>query len=233
MKKHFLYLTILSAFSGYAFTPDTKELNRSSETYQNNINLKGKEDSDEGINGKIRVTGNVGFNATRVSLLVRYNIDTSGTLSTPIITSSSQIPLLNLGVDYGFAKRFSVGAAFGYQSIKLNANAIKNGIAGTDTWTRIHLAVRGDYYIVATENVNLYTGLKIGYNTYSVKSTYTSINPNYINQTISLTGKPLAAGVQAHIGFSYYFNGLVGFNTEAGLAVGGPYYLALGIGAKF
>jgi hypothetical protein len=192
--------------------------------------LKGS-GGDNGIKGKILVSAGVGFNATRTALLLNYSAHEGDVKGTPVINSSSQIPLINVGVDYGLARRFSAGIALGYQSIKLNANAISNGIAGTDTWTRIHMAVRGDYHIVATDNVSLYTGLKFGYNMYSLKSTYSSVDPTYVAD-VKPIGKPLTTGVQAHMGFSYFFNGMVGFNTEVGLAIGGPYYFAVGIGFK-
>lgn len=191
-----------------------------------------KGSGDEGVKGKIMVNAGVGLNGTRALLLLQYN-GYDGSPSVPIINSSSQLPLINVGVDYGFARRFSFGAAFGYQSIKLNANAASNGIAGTDTWTRFHLAGRADYYIVANENLNLYTGLKIGYNMYKVKSTYTSIDPSYISDLKTYVSGPLKTGVQAHFGFSYFFNGMIGVNTEVGIAVGGPYYFAAGLGFKF
>jgi hypothetical protein len=196
-------------------------------------------DNGDGIKGKTIVTGGVGFNTTRIALLARYGLHDANNNSTPtngfyspIITSSSQTPIICLGVDYGLLKRFSVGAAFGYQSIKLNANAQSNGIAGTDTWTRIQAAIRGDYYIVANDNVSLYTGLKLGYNMYNVSSTYTSINSHYISDLKATVGNPVATSVQAHFGFSYFVGGMVGFNTELALGVGGPYYFAAGLTFK-
>ena len=201
------------------------------------IEKKSKSNGDDGVKGKIMVNAGIGLNGTRSFLRLQYNdfstFDSVNTSGAPTITSSSQIPLINVGVDYGFARRFSVGAAFGYQSIKLNANAASNGIEGTDTWTRFHMAVRGDYYIVANENLNLYTGLKVGYNIYNVKSTYSAIFPNYISNLKSNVPGPLTTGFQAHFGFSYFFNGMIGFNTEVGLAIGGPYYFAAGLGFKF
>lgn len=237
MKKQLFYLTFSTFFIASTNISNAAKLN----LQINDINTSSSpaktakgNNGDNGIKGKIMVSGAVGFNATRTLLLAKYIAadDIAGNI-TPVISSTSQVPLINLGVDYGLASKFSAGVAFGYQSIKLNADAANNGIAGTDTWTRIHMAVRGDYYIVTNDNINLYTGLKIGYNIYNVKSTYSSLNPNYISNLKSEVGTPLTTGVQAHFGFSYYFNGMIGFNTEAGLAVGGPYYFAVGVGFKF
>ncbi len=236
MKKHLLHLVLLGVLfltlnTGKA-GENGSEIKQNVSTY--NIEKLGKgSGSDDGVKGKIMVNAGIGLNGTRAFLLLQYKSYDSTANSVPIINTTSQIPLINVGVDYGFARKFSVGVAFGYQSIKLNASAASNGIAGTDTWTRFHMSGRADYYIVAKENINLYTGLKVGYNIYNVKSTYTTIDPTYISKLKSYVSGPLKVGVQAHFGFSYFFNGMIGINTEVGIAVGGPYYLGAGLGFKF
>lgn len=235
MKKQLTYLTLLGVLLITTNPGIAGEFNPSGNTdlLSNRTNIEPKGSGDDGVKGKIMVNAGIGLNGTRALLLLQYSGYETSTNYVPIITSSSQIPLINVGVDYGFARRFSFGAAFGFQSIKLNASAASNGIAGTDTWTRFHMAGRADYYIVANENINLYTGLKIGYNIYNVKSTYTSIDPSYISDLKTYVSGPLKTGVQAHFGFSYFFNGMIGVNTEVGIAVGGPYYFAAGLGFKF
>lgn len=235
MRKHLLNCTLagvlllmLNTAKAGETTPQVKQ-----NTASSGIMLNKGSGSEDGVKGKIMVNAGIGLNGTRAFLLLQYTTYDSSANIVPIINTSSQIPLINVGADYGFAKKFSVGVAFGYQSIKLNASAASNGIAGTDTWTRFHMSGRADYYIVANEHINLYTGLKIGYNIYNVKSTYTSIDPAYISKLKSYVSGPLKTGVQAHFGFSYFFNGMIGFNTEVGIAVGGPYYFGAGLGFKF
>lgn len=235
MKKQIIRMVFAGTFLMCLNTSNAGELKPEIKNGNKLLEIKKNAGSDDdGIKGKIMVNAGVGLNGTRSFLRLQYRTtDSTSTSGPPNITSSTQIPLLNIGVDYGFAKRFSVGAAFGYQSIKLNAGAGSNFIAGTDTWTRLHIAVRGDYYIVAKENLNLYTGLKVGYNIYNVKSTYTKLDPNYISKLETYVSGPLKTGVQAHFGFSYFFNGMIGINTEVGLAIGGPYFFAAGLGFKF
>jgi hypothetical protein len=185
------------------------------------------EDSDEGIKGKIIVSAGVGFNVFGTILEARYLLssyyDFEGNMD-----GHTQTPMINVMADYGFARKFSVGVAFGYQTAKVKFRDVyAYGDSQHDTWTRIHLAVRGDYHIVAKENVGLYTGLKLGYNLYTVKTTLRE--PNYLS---NLDVYPQPLSIQAHFGFSYYFNGMIGFNTEVGLGYGGPYLFAVGLTVK-
>lgn len=242
MKKQIISIVLAGAFLMCLNSVNAGELTPEIKNDKNLLEIKKKAESDDdGIKGKIMVNAGVGLNGTRASLRLKYNglpdANSNYYNGIPKIFSSSQIPLINLGVDYGIARRFSLGVAFGFQKITLNGEAndstFNNPTLGTDTWTRYHIAVRGDYYIVANENVNLYTGLKIGYNMYTVKSTFTKTDPSYISKLHSKVSNPLTTGVQAHFGFSYFFNGMIGINTEVGLAIGGPYFFAAGLGFKF
>ena len=103
------------------------------------------------------------------------------------------------------------------------------GLIYTDIWQRFHFAARGDYYMVARDKFSLYTGLKIGYNRYSMTSTRDVIYPTY---TQELNVNPSPVSVQAHIGMSYFWRSMIGFNAELGLGVGGPYVFALGAAVK-
>jgi hypothetical protein len=183
--------------------------------------------SDDGIKGKILLTAGVGFNVFGTILEARYLLssyyDFEGN-----IDGHTTSPMINLMLDYGLGKRFSVGAAFGYQTAKINFKDVYTyGDSYHDTWTRIHLAVRGDFHIIAKENVTMYTGLKFGYNLYTVKTNLTT--PGYLS---NLDVDPQPISVQAHYGFSYFFNDMIGFNLEVGLGYGGPYLFAAGIAVK-
>lgn len=223
---------LLLASSGLlkASNPDTTAENSNNSALKL-TELNNSQGSEDGVKGKIIISAGVGLNGGRTAMVSRYITHDAEVNGTPTISSSSQIPMINLGVDYGFAKRFSIGGAVGYQSIVLNADAANNGIAGTDTWTRLNFAARVDYYIVASSHAILYTGIKGCYNAYSLKSTYSSIDPDYVSK-INAVVHPLTGGGQIHMGFSYFFNETVGFNTEAGLAVGGPYFFSFGLGVK-
>lgn len=186
--------------------------------------------SDEGVKGKIMATAGVGFNIFGKLLEGRYYLSTYYDFGDNI-SSSQGSPMYNIGVDYGFAKKFSVGVAFGYQTAVINLkDVVRMGDHYEDRWTRIHMAFRGDYYIVAKENLNLYTGLKFGYNMYTVKTTVPAqYYPGYLSN-LDVTPQPLS--IQAHFGFSYYFMDMIGFNAEVGVGFGGPYLFAAGVAVK-
>ncbi|MGZ4035190.1 MAG: hypothetical protein ACXVPU_00885 [Bacteroidia bacterium] len=224
-------LSALSVFSFNLKASDGLQLNNLPD--KNHVStFKLKKDDGDGIKGKIMITAGIGLNFEGTSLKARYLLSSNYDFSSYNMRANT-MPMLNLGVDYGLGKKVSVGVAFGYQTIKLNFTdpSDPNSLSGwTDTWTRIHFAVRGDYYIVANENISLYTGAKIGYNMFTVKSTYPApSNAEYLDL---LDVHPNPVSVQAHFGFSYFVKGIVGFNAEFGLGYGGPYMLALGVTAK-
>ena len=187
-------------------------------------------DEDEGVKGKIIVTAGIGLNWLGTTMELRYltssYYDYSGSIS-----GHQTMPMFNIAGDYGLLKNLSVGGAFGYQTVRINFSDIGGPSLGYhDTWTRLHFAVRGDYYIVANKNISLYTGAKLGYNIYTVQTTIpASVEPNYL-QNMNVYTNPISA--QAHFGFSYFVNGAVGVNAEFGLGYGGPYMLAVGATVK-
>ncbi len=199
----------------------------------------GKKDDDDGVKGKIIVTAGAGYNFARLNFALRYDLseyfyDSRNGSSYSINPS----PIGNVIVDYGIAERVTAGIAFGYQRTTVNWQRDQYNQAGTinslpnetDTWTRIHLAVRGDYRIIAKKEFGLYTGLRIGYNSYTMTSTYTAHDPAY---PTNLDVHFVPFTVQAHFGFSYWFMGMVGLNAEVGLGYGGPYVGAIGLTGKF
>jgi hypothetical protein len=187
---------------------------------------KGGRGSD-GIKGKMIFTLGIGFNTTPSVTAVRYAASGDSINHGTVLSYSTFAPIYNLMFDYGIANRFTVGLAFGYQSFNIVWG--DSYLSYTDTWKRIAIAARADYRIIASENIGLYTGLRVGYNMYTLTSTASSIDKNYVaNNTIH----PQPIAFQAHFGFSYYFSGMVGANVELGFAVGGPYYSAVGLTVK-
>jgi hypothetical protein len=196
----------------------------------NGLLKKGKGRSSDDIKGKMIFTAGVGFNTTTSVTAVRYEASSywlntlNGNVS---MLSQKSIPLINFMFDYGIGSKVTVGLGFGYQTMTyVWGNTL---VSYTDNWTRYALALRGDYRILAREKIGMYTGLRVGYNFYSMTSTATKVDPNYAS---NLSVQPTAVAVQAHFGFSYYFNGMIGANVEVGLAIGGPYYSAVGLTVK-
>ncbi len=201
--------------------------------------MKLKTDDEGGIKKQILITAGVAFNFSDFNFKRRYDDGGFSTVSTFYSLSSKSSPFYNLVVDYGLFEKISLGLAAGYQTTVVdwgrtgyydNYNFVADTSNGSDTWTRIHVALRGDYRIIAKKNLGLYAGLRLGYNYYSVKSNATATNPDYLTK---LNMHPLPVSVQAHIGFSYWLNGIVGLNTEFGVGIGGPYILGVGITGKF
>lgn len=183
--------------------------------------------SEDGVKDKIMITAGAGLNVLGKLIEARYYLNNYYNYE-GYISSSTSSPMYNLAVDYGLGKKFSVGVSFGYQTAKINlTNIVTTGDHYQDSWKRTHFAVRGDYYIIAKEKINLYTGLKLGYNIYSVSSNMpANYFPGYLTH-LNVTPNP--ASVQAHFGFKYYFTEMIGFNTEVGLGFGGPYLFAAGL----
>lgn len=242
MKNRFSIILVsilcFNIFSAIAF----EDLNFPRKNKKDLLFRKSKGDDDDGIKGKFIINAGLGFNSTptwtalRYAASVTYYSNTySGSYARIVPKYSSFAPLYNVTVDYGLIKRVSVGVGFGFQSFSVDwydDNFANSSLTYRDSWTRLAFSVRGDYHIVATKNVALYTGLRFGYNIYSMNNTTapTTIYPDY---KANLGINPTAVAVQAHFGFSYFFGGLVGLNTELALAVGGPYYFSAGIAAKF
>jgi hypothetical protein len=182
---------------------------------------------DEGIKGNKIVTATAGFNLLSTSLSLKYLF--RDFLSVESATAS---PIFNLNFDYGLARNFSLGVGGGYQTAQVQLNDYDEFSGDyydyTDNWKRFYLAVKGDYHIVAKQNVSLYTGLRVGYNFYSVNS-----GTRAIEKPSAATLNLASPIVHAHFGFSYFIKGIVGFNAEVGLGYGGPYIPAIGVTAKF
>jgi hypothetical protein len=183
--------------------------------------------SEDGIKDKIMITAGAGLNVLGKLIEARYYLNDYYTFDGNISSSTSS-PMFNVAGDYGLGKKFSIGVAFGYQTAKINiTNVLTTGDHYYDSWKRTHFAVRGDYYIIAKEKINLYTGLKLGYNVYSVTTNMpANYFPGYLTH-LNVTPNPVS--VQAHFGFRYYFTEMIGFNTEVGLGFGGPYLFAAGL----
>ena len=198
-------------------------------------------EEENGIKGKLMIGAGVGYNFIKNNIRGWYN-GTYADGGVETIGSSHSNPLYNLSADYGLGKKFSLGVAAGYQTCRFNRyykshnSPYHNADNGTyyDDWTRIYIGVRGDYYIIANKNISLYTGLKLGYNSYSKTSTAIDSIPHGIStyNREGRYGKPGNGSIQAHFGFSYYFKGIVGFNAEIGLGFGSPYIGLIGMTCK-
>ncbi|MDF2436068.1 MAG: hypothetical protein K0Q95_444 [Bacteroidota bacterium] len=227
--KKFILLSIFSSAIVFSNPLNAEEFKFEQKPLQPvlTINSQKQTSDDNGVKGKVIIGANAGFNVFATLLTARYYLsdyyDFDG-----YISSAKASPLFHLSVDYGFARKFSAGVDFGYQNARIDVSSY--GSTFTDSWNRILLAARGDYHIIAKENMSLYTGLKLGYNMYTVNSTASEKDlPGY---TSRLGVNPQATSVQAHFGYSYFFRGKLGVNAEVGIGFGGPYLFSAGLAYK-
>ncbi len=197
---------------------------------RNLLNVKSVDD-ENGIRGKLLFSTGIGYNIWGDRLDAKY----SSTLFRADKYENEQVrtsPIFNFSIDYGIIKNLSAGVSIGYQKAAVTYlyYGVSDNVTYTDNWTRIHTSVRVDYHILAKEKLSLYTGLKYGYNNYSVESDLNKSYPNY-NAKYNIHMNTLHS-VQAHLGFSYYFNKTIGLNAETGLGIGGPYLGAIGLAIK-
>lgn len=231
MKKTMLILCIAFSAGAAVGTPRfTKQKKEDSPLHFAPSKMSLVKDNDkEELKGRFLITAGGGFNLLATSLKLKYTFHYINSYDINSVTAG---PIFHAGCDYGILRNLSAGVDAGYQKASVALNYYdENGDLTRyyDNWTRYYFAARVDYHIVAKNNINLYTGLRLGYNSYSISST--GVNPYREYYTPSQLN--LATGiVHAHIGFSYFFAGIVGLNAEVGLGYGGPFIGSLGICAK-
>jgi hypothetical protein len=232
MKKTFIALTIAfttGSIVAAPLFPDSTKRTSLFPSGREKMSLTENTDKEQ-LKGRLIVSGGAGFNLFATSLILkyafRYSVDPA---------SANAGPIFHAGADYGILKNLSAGVDAGFQKATVGLSYYDNNgnyVLYNDSWKRYYFAARVDYHIVAKNNIDLYTGVRLGYNMYSVNHTapvayqpyYTYYTPSQLN---------LATGIiHAHIGFSYFFAGIAGLNAEFGLGYGGPFIGSLGVCVK-
>lgn len=171
-----------------------------------------------------------------VGLDVGYSL-IGGLLSTNINgtdVSTGATPVINVMVDYGLTDRVSLGLAGAYQGI-FGEYSYSYLDAGSTTVTedvrtdisRIHVALRPLFHYGNNDQLDLYSGLRIGVITNSVS--HNSSDPDFA-EINGFSGSRFTMGLVA-FGMRYYFNDMVGFNFEVGLGV--PQIVNGGVSLRF
>lgn len=148
---------------------------------------------------------------------------------------TSAVPALNAMYDYALTDKFSIGAAVTYQGFTVKYQGVTNYDANTgdftygevkNTWSRLNVGLRPLLHFGKSENLDMYTGLRIGYSTWSYKSNQYTNYPGYseVNRVGGIT-------FQGLFGMRYFFIPAVGINTE--IAIGSPYLFSIGANFKF
>lgn len=146
-----------------------------------------------------------------------------------------QTPVIIGSFDYHVSPKFSIGAAYSYQSFTSEyTNYQYTGTGGGTyygTWKNVlkrqNFAIRPLFHFGNSDEIDPYFGLRLGYTQWS--STTTNFDPAYDSfESISI-GSPIK--VQVLFGSRYWVADFLGFNAE--VAIGSPYFAMLGANFRF
>jgi hypothetical protein len=149
-------------------------------------------------------------------------------------STTFSIPAIVVNYDYAIADNFTIGAAFSHQAMGyrfdydyFNASNVYITEEVKSTFTRMNFGVRPLFHFGANDDIDMYTGLRIGYQTWSYNND--SSDPDFDDGgSILFNARPT---VQPLFGVRYFFTQNIGFNTEIGL--GSPYVAMAGLNFKF
>ncbi len=135
--------------------------------------------------------------------------------------------------DYALGDKFSLGAAFSYQSMGLNyTNYTYTNNAGVlvtedikSTYTRTNIGIRPLFHFGDNSDMDMYAGVRLGYQIW--KHSHNSSDATWSEVNV-FNSRPT---VQPLFGIRYFFTDLIGFNAEIGL--GSPYVTMAGINLRF
>ena len=164
-----------------------------------------------------------------------------GVLNNSVPDSSSvdlrQTPVIIGSYDYYISPKFSIGAAYSYQSFTFEYSKypVTNSLGVTyyatykDVLKRMNFAVRPLFHFGSSDEIDPYFGLRLGYTQWS--STTTNPDPYYnsLDFTTGSVGSPIK--VQVLFGTRYWVADFLGLNAE--VAIGSPYLAMLGANFRF
>lgn len=145
-------------------------------------------------------------------------------------TTTRSTPGLNGMFDYGITDRFSLGAAYHFQNFRAEFNGYTdsagNAVVG-DYYvgvTRQNIGLRALFHFGDNDDLDIYAGARAGITlwSYNTNANTTGLGDDLFTSRV---------WPQAIFGMRYYFTPNIGVNTE--FAIGPPYYLMLGVNARF
>jgi len=153
-------------------------------------------------------------------------------------SDASPLPAIQATFDYGLTDKVSIGAAVSYQNIDLgstsNTYVDADGNTQTEsvstTYNRSNFAIRPLFHYGGDSNLDMYSGLRIGWlgRDYTSNSNDPSFNP--VNFFGADSGGRFALGVTA-FGLRYYFTDNIGAGIE--INIGSPHITNVGVSARF
>jgi|GEM_PF-427109 hypothetical protein len=193
--------------------------------------------SGDGITGKNIIYAGVGFVG---------GLQLIGSLYTAEGYSASSTPTITVAYERGLSQHWGVGFIFDYSSVTLNSTGTVDNsgpyypnapyavysYTNSDKLTGIAFGATGAYHFTASEKVDPYIGIALGYT--SVGFSYTTNDPNAQydgNTEISISGTGVMFG--GFLGIRIYFTDHIGAWADIGYLGYGGSLLNLGLAAKF
>ncbi|MBT8326089.1 MAG: hypothetical protein KJP21_00110 [Bacteroidia bacterium] len=146
---------------------------------------------------------------------------------------TSLTPVIMVGFDHALTDVFSIGIQGAYQGIGADFQHEYNdgGTLVTEnvetTINRINVAIRPNFHYGGSENLDMYSGMRIGLQSFG--TTHNSKDPDF-SALNDLDNSRLSVGATL-FGFRYFVTENFGMNMELGVGV--PYAVLAGINFKF
>ena len=153
--------------------------------------------------------------------------DTEGDIKT------SLTPVIMVGFDHALTDVFSIGVQGAYQGIGADfvntyndgSKEVKENVEATIN--RMNFAIRPNFHYGGNDQLDLYSGMRIGIQTFS--TSHNSTDPNF-NALQDFDGARLSVGATL-FGLRYFITENFGMNME--LSLGTPYAVIGGVNFKF
>lgn len=147
-------------------------------------------------------------------------------------------PVLAVSYDQKLSTRISIGGGIARQGFSLRYRNYKyedeNGNEQTDNFrtdlTRLNFAIRGLFYYLRSERKEMYSGVRLGINNWSLDTTVKDPGYNVSNYLEKFLNYGLGATPSFQLillGFRGYFTPHIGANIET--AIGAPHFVSFGL----
>jgi hypothetical protein len=189
----------------------------------------------------VTIGANAGVSVISVLLkgIVIFNSDLEGFMNNNYLTVKKP-PVFQLSADYHVNDIISLGIAGAYHPVSIFWNnpdipSVDNDGQIGDfemSLNRINIGIRGLVHYGYTNNVDLYSGIRLGVNIWDVD--FSSNDPEIKEAFHALNHFPkgIMPGLQIiPFGITVYLEDIIGLNAE--FCIGQPYFLTAGVKMKF
>ncbi|MDT8309269.1 MAG: hypothetical protein RQ866_07040 [Bacteroidales bacterium] len=189
----------------------------------------------------VTIGANAGVGVISVLLkgIVIINSELNEFMNTSYLTIKKP-PVFQLSGDYHINKNISIGIAGAYHPVSISwddpdiPSVDNDGRIGDFEMSlnRINIGIRGLIHYDYTDNVDLYSGIRLGVNIWNVN--FSSHDPEINEGFHALNNFPsgIMPGFQIiPFGITVYLEDIIGLNAE--FCIGQPYFLTAGVKMKF